>query len=83
MVIKEKAKTLLSLTDLVKSMNKAWHDTGQVGMLSIKGDDIEVTESEVKLKFHCVMTVTVSKDSIDLGSLEAVKPSVSQSSSNK
>jgi len=77
------AKKLLTLTEIVKGFNEAWHENGQTGDLIISGDNIEVTESEVKLKFQCIMTMTVKKDSVDLSSLEAVNPAVSQGSSNK
>lgn len=82
-MVSEVAKKIYTLTELVQNMNKAWHMSGQTGKLSILGDNIEVTESEVKLKFQCTVTMTVNKDSVDLSSLEAVNPSVSQSSSLK
>ncbi|MCK5601771.1 hypothetical protein KAR91_07885 [Candidatus Pacearchaeota archaeon] len=82
-MISDAAKKIYTLTELVQNMNKAWHECGQTGDLSILSDNIEVTESEVKMKFQCVLTVTVNKDSVDLSSLEAVNPSVIQSSSQK
>ena len=81
MGLEEECKKLYKLTDIVKILNEGWRRNGQSGTLSISSDDIEVTESEVVMKFRCVMTVTISKDKVDLSSLEAVNPAVNQSSS--
>jgi len=76
-------KNIYKLTEIVQMLNKAWQDSGQVGVLSLKGDNIEVTESEVIMKFLCTITLTVRKEMVDLGSLEAINPAVNQSSSEK
>ena len=74
----EAAKKLLTLTKIVQTLNAAWREAGQAGNIILSSDNITVTEKEVVLKFTAVMTVKISKDSVDMSSLEAVSPAVSR-----
>lgn len=75
----ETTKKVFTLTEIVAELNEAWRKGGNSGELKLESDQIEVTESEVKMRFHTEIVMTISKNSVDLGSLEAV----SQSSSTK
>ena len=68
---------MLEIMDLLKSLNSHMKDYGFDRNISLKGDNVEVTESEVVMKIPFIVTVKMPREKFE-GSESDISHSISQ-----